>query len=118
VGFEDEVRKFCVDNSPTQAAWDTLLGNLTTNNAAARNIAIEFECGDCCKKVLNGDRLIPIISLGIVVLLPPSGSTLLIKLFSGGQRVETQMARAIIIPIDRICAVEFGAVQVDGVCPV
>lgn len=115
MGFEDEVRKYCVENSPKQTAWDTLLGNLISNNNTARNIAIEFECGDCCKKVLNGDRLIPIISLGIVVLLPPNGASLLIKLFSGAERVETQMARAIVIPIDRICAIEFGAVQVDCV---
>lgn len=106
--------KFCMpEDGAVQGAWESVLQNLT-NNATDRNIAIEFECGDCCKKVLNGQQIIPIVSLGIVVLLPPNGEYLLVKLFGEEDIIETQIARAIVIPLDRICAVEFGAQQVDS----
>jgi len=109
---------FCLpENGPVQSAWENLLGELATNNAADNDIAIEFECGACCKKVLNGDRLFPIISLGVVVLLPRQGQFLDIKLFGEEGIIERQTARAIIIPIDRICSIEFGAQQINGPCP-
>lgn len=103
-------KKCWPDNGPTQGAWTKLLEEYATNND---NIAVQFECGKCCKKVLNGDRLVPVLSLGVVVLLPPSGESLLIKLFGEEGIIERQMARAIVIPIDRICSLEFGAVEID-----
>ena len=109
---KDYEEEFCVpENGNTQGAWESLLGNLGT--ATNRDIAIEFECGGCCKKVLNGERIIPIISLGVIVLLPPNNETLLVKLFGEEEIIERQMARAIVIFIDRICSIEFGAVEID-----
>lgn len=110
-------KSFCLpENGPVQSAWENLLGELAANNAVDNDIAIEFECGACCKKVLNGERLFPIISLGIVVLLPRQGEFLDVKLFGEEGIIERQIARAIIIPIDRICSIEFGAQQVNGPC--
>lgn len=108
--FQDNA--FCLpENEPTQGAWTQLLQDLATN--CDRNIAIEFECGGCCKKVLNGDRIIVIVSLGVVVLLPPRGETLDIKLFGENEIIERQRAEAIVIFIDRICSIEFGAEEID-----
>ncbi|MBE3581746.1 MAG: hypothetical protein IMW96_08995 [Thermoanaerobacteraceae bacterium] len=76
-----------------------------------KKIGIEFECGDCCKKVINGSKLFFIKKF--VVLLPARGGCLLLKVFSGGKLVDRQILKAIIIPIDRICAVEINPVQVD-----
>jgi len=79
-----------------------------------RNIAIEFECGGCCKKVMNGQE-IDVIG-NFVILKPTRNEELLVKLFSAGTLVEQQTAQAIIIPIDHICAIEFGAVELDDEC--
>jgi len=109
--------EFCVpecdaQESP-QAAWDSLIGSLC-HHKNNNKIAIEFDCGGCCKKVLNGERLIPIVGLGVVVLLPDRGDHLLVKLFGEDAIIERQLVRAIVIPIDRICSVEFGAVEIDA----
>ena len=76
-----------------------------------RNIAIEFECGDCCKKVLNGESIV--VTDCFVILRPAIGERLEIKLFSGGELVERQRADIIVIPIDHVCSIEFGAVEID-----
>ncbi|KXG78014.1 hypothetical protein AN618_06260 [Fervidicola ferrireducens] len=76
-----------------------------------KKIGIEFECGDCCKKVINGSKLFFIP--GFAVLLPAHGDCLFMKVFSGGKLVDKQIMRAIIIPVDRICAIEINPVQVD-----
>lgn len=77
----------------------------------AHKIGIEFECGDCCKKVINGSKLFFIFNFA--VLLPASGDCLFMKVFSGDKLVDKQIMRAIIIPVSRICAVEIQPVQVD-----
>lgn len=76
-----------------------------------KKIGIEFECGDCCKKVINGSKLFFIP--GFVVLVPAHGDCLFMKVFSGGKLVDKQIMRKIIIPVDRICAIEINPVQVD-----
>lgn len=76
-----------------------------------KKIGIEFECGDCCKKVINGSKLFFIKNFA--VLLPARGDCLFMKIFSGGKLVDKQIMRAIIIPVGRICAIEIGPVQVD-----
>ena len=76
-----------------------------------KKIGIEFECGDCCKKVINGSKLFFIKHFA--VLLPAHGDCLFLKVFSGGKLVDKQIMRAIIIPVDRICAIEINPVQVD-----
>ncbi|MDN5302531.1 MAG: hypothetical protein PWQ60_2045 [Thermoanaerobacteraceae bacterium] len=76
-----------------------------------KKIGIEFECGDCCKKVINGAKLFFIFNFA--VLLPASGDCLFMKVFSGGQLVDKQIMKKIIIPIGRICAIEIDPTQVD-----
>lgn len=73
-------------------------------------IAVEFECDDCCKKALNA-RILRIIR-GFVILVGFGGASILVKTISGGQLVERELVRAIIIPLDRVCSIEIGAVQV------
>jgi len=82
--------------------------------SADRNIAIEFECGDCCKKVLNGQE-ISIVG-NFIILKPDNKEELMVKLFSGGALVERQTAEVAVIPINRICSIEFGAVELDDMC--
>ncbi|WP_406677159.1 hypothetical protein [Moorella sp. ACPs] len=76
-----------------------------------QKIGIEFECGDCCKKVINGSKLFFVFNFA--VLLPAPGDCLFLKIFSGGKIVDKQIMRAIIIPVGRICAIEIEPVQVD-----
>ncbi|AKX93887.1 hypothetical protein [Neomoorella thermoacetica] len=80
-------------------------------NDGEKEIGIEFECGDCCKKVINGSKLFFIMNFA--VLLPARGDCLFMKVFSGGKLVDKQIMRAIIIPVERICAIEIQPVQVD-----
>lgn len=72
-----------------------------------RNIAIEFECGGCCKRVSNGED-IDVMNC-FVVLRPARNERLCLKLVSGGCVVERQRLREIIIPIDKICSIEIGS---------
>lgn len=74
-------------------------------------IAVEFECGECCKKVINGAS-INIIS-GFLFLAPPLGECLFLKLFSAGKLAEKQILKFIIIPFDKVCSIEFGAIEID-----
>ncbi|MDN5345124.1 MAG: hypothetical protein PWQ18_1238, partial [Clostridia bacterium] len=76
-----------------------------------KKIGIEFECGDCCKKVINGSKLFFIKNFA--VLRPAHGDCLFMKVFSGGKLVDKQIMRKIIIPVGRICAIEINPVQVD-----
>lgn len=88
---------------------EALMDGLTEHGS--HTITIEFECGDCCKKVLNGKKLFFVGSLA--VLLPAPGETLLLKAFSGGCVVDKERMKAIVIGASRICAIEIRAVQVD-----
>ncbi|MCL6448760.1 MAG: hypothetical protein K6U04_11515 [Armatimonadetes bacterium] len=77
-----------------------------------KKIGIEFECGDCCKKVINGSKLFFIKNFA--VLLPAHDDCLFMKVFSGGKLVDEQIMRKILIPVDRICAIEIDPEQVDS----
>ncbi len=73
-------------------------------------IAVEFECDGCCKKALNA-RIVAIIS-GFLILVGFGGASIVVKTISGGQLVERELVRAIVIPLDRVCSIEVGAVQI------
>ncbi|WP_422445649.1 hypothetical protein [Thermoanaerobacterium sp. DL9XJH110] len=76
-----------------------------------KKIGIEFECGDCCKKVINGSHL---FFLGnFAILLPEPGDCLFLKVISGGKIVDKEIMKKIIIPANRICSIEIDPVQVD-----
>ena len=99
-------------------AQDVSLQSLTSlieglTEKGTHTIAVEFECGACCKKVLNGKKLIVIPVLNVLVLLPAPGQFLILKFFCDGCLVEKQRMRAIIIRLDNVKAIEIGAEQID-----
>ena len=71
------------------------------------NIAIQFECGECCKKVFYGESIAVIGCF--IVLRPAAGRRLKVKLFCGGRVADVQWTQVIIIPIDKISSIEIGA---------
>ncbi len=99
------------DNT-NRGRWDLAEVLTAASCPTDRNIAIEFECGGCCKKVLNGEFIDVLGSF--VILRPRRNEYLTVKLFSGGVLAELQTADVIIIPVDRICSIEFGAVELDN----
>ncbi|MBC7342556.1 MAG: hypothetical protein H5U02_08955 [Clostridia bacterium] len=74
-------------------------------------VAVEFECDGCCKKALNA-KIVAVID-GFLILVGFNGKTILVKTISGGKLVEKEIARAIIIPLGKICSIEIDALQVD-----
>jgi hypothetical protein len=103
---------------PAIETWEKLINSLLTYDEdetrhVKRNIAIEFECADCCKKVLNGSRIFFIPIINVAVLIPPFGQRLLLKIFSCGHVVDKELMKVIVIPISRICNIEIGAEQID-----
>lgn len=97
------------EKDPALEGLESTLNELQHDRA--NKIGIEFECGDCCKKVLNGAKLFFIFNFA--VLLPEPGDCLFMKVFSGGKLVDKQIMRAIVIPVGRICAIEVQPVQID-----
>lgn len=93
---------------PALKGFQNVVDKLTDKH---HKIGIEFECGDCCKKVINGSRLFFVF--GLAILLPAKGDCLFVKLFSGGKLVDKEIVRAIVIPVKRICSIEIEPVQVD-----
>lgn len=87
---------------PAVAGMQALVDGLCGKN----KITIEFECGDCCKKVSNGAFFF--FFFNFVVLLPSKDEFLTIKLFNGGNLVEKEKAKVIVIESRRICSFEFG----------
>lgn len=82
---------------------ESLIDRLTENGT--HTIAVEFECGACCKKVFNGRRLIVIPVLNVLVLC---GDCLCLKLFCPGcnNPVDTQNPKSIIINLNNVKAIE------------
>lgn len=104
VNLPDDVKQ-----DPSMESMQTLLDGFSLDGES--RIAIEFECGNCCKKVLNGAKII--IIFDFVILLPRHRETLLLKVFSDGKVVDKQIMSSIIIPFDKICSFEFGAIEID-----
>jgi len=105
---EDELRSFSDDDGTRSDILQHVFGKLLDKK---KRIAIEFECGDCCKKVLNGAKIFTF--KGLLFLLPSRGECLFLKVISCGKVAEKQILNFIIIPLERVCAIEFGAIQVD-----
>ncbi|MBE3571534.1 MAG: hypothetical protein IMW95_01070 [Moorella humiferrea] len=106
----DKIRESWPERDPALEGLGSVLDELQRDQD--KKFGIEFECGDCCKKVINGSQLFFIKNFA--VLLPDRGDSLLLKVFSGSKLVEQQILRAIIIPAGRICAVEINPVQIDS----
>ncbi|KUK12629.1 MAG: hypothetical protein XD51_0439 [Moorella sp. 60_41] len=105
----DKIKESSPERDPAWEGLESILNEL--QRKADKKIGIEFECGDCCKKVINGSELF--LVKNFVVLVPARGDCLFMKVFSGGKLVDKQLLRAIIIPASRICAVEINPVQID-----
>jgi hypothetical protein len=50
---------------------------------------------------------------GFLVLVAKEDSFIKVKAISDGELVDKELVKVIIIPVDRICAVEIGALQID-----
>ncbi len=71
---------------------------------SSHRIGIEFECGDCCKKVTNGFKLF--IACDSIILLPAQCESLVLRVFCCGKIVDKQLLKAIIIPLEKLCSIE------------
>ncbi len=79
----------------------SIMNKMCDNN---HRIGIEFNCGECCKKVTNAAKIFFIF--GHVILLPIPCESLVLKAFSGGRLVDKQFLRAVIVPVERVCSIE------------
>ena len=84
---------------------------LTVSSGLSR-IAIEFECGECCKKVLNISTEIDVFP-GLTILIPPRGESLLVKTFSSGELVDLQLVSFMVLNGTHICSREFNVKELD-----
>jgi hypothetical protein len=82
-------------------------------NATRLPWAIEFRCGNCCKKASNA-RLIG-ISGGLLILAPFDLSGIIIELFGEEGVINTETARLVLIPLDNICSLEVMAFPIPMV---
>ncbi|MGE5592365.1 MAG: hypothetical protein ACM3X3_01615 [Betaproteobacteria bacterium] len=73
-------------------------------------VTVDFQCGECCKKVLNAKILKATDEF--LVLGSCEDTCVVVKTVSDGEVVETELVRAIAIPLDRVCSIGVGAVQV------
>lgn len=74
-------------------------------------VTVLFECDGCCVKALDG-RIADVVR-GFLVLVARDDSFILVKIMSDGKLVDKEVVKVIIIPLDKICAIEIGALQVD-----
>lgn len=73
-------------------------------NAARVPWAVQFKCGDCCKKASN-TRLVGIAG-GFLLLAPFGLCGIVVELFGPTGVIDTQTARFVLIPLDNICSLE------------
>ena len=81
-------------------------------------VAVEFECGHCCKKACNA-RIAGIGGGFLSLAAFNPCSPIIIKLFCEGTVVDTEYAQCTLIRLDRVCNIEIGGFPVDAVpsCP-
>ena len=68
--------------------------------------AVEYSCGDCCKRLSNAFIAVVFIPLNLVVVFPPEGECLKLETFCGGKLVQKQILTSSIILLDRVCSFE------------
>jgi len=104
-----------VDEKMTAEDLQSLINKIQPGqNQNIFTFGIEFFCGECCKKVINGQFIFFIP--GFICLLPPVGEFLILKVISDGKCVEVQQLASICVAIDKICAIEGCPIQVWSVC--
>lgn len=66
--------------------------------------AVAFECGGCCKKATDiGDID---VEDGFLILTPAECELITVTTVSSGRIVDKQKAIALVVPVDRVCAIE------------
>lgn len=83
----------------------------TYGDHRVQKVAVEFECADCCKKASNA-KIADVVD-GVLVLVACDDTLILVRTFSDGKVVDKQLAKVVIIPLDKVCSVELGAIDVD-----
>lgn len=83
----------------------------TWGDHKTQKVAVEFECGDCCKKASNA-KIADVVD-GVLVLVASDDTLILVRTFSDGKVVDKQLAKVVIIPLDKVCSVELGVMDVD-----
>lgn len=73
-------------------------------------VTVTFECGECCKTAQNA-RIRKIIDEFLVLVACKEGC-IVVKTVSDGELVETEVVKALAIPIERICSIAVDSVQV------
>ncbi|HHY33899.1 MAG TPA: hypothetical protein GX515_12930 [Firmicutes bacterium] len=73
-------------------------------------VTVDFQCGECCKRVINAKILKATDEF--LVLGSCEDSCVVVKTISDGEVIGTELVKAIAIPLDRVCCIEVGAVQV------
>lgn len=82
-------------------------------NATRLPWAIEFKCGNCCKKASNV-RIMG-ISGGLLLLAPFDLSGIIIELFGEQGVIDTETARLLLIPWNNVCSLEVMAFPIPMV---
>ena len=80
-------------------------------------VAVEFECGKCCKKACNA-RIVGVGGgfLSLAAFNPCPG--IVIKLFGEEGVIDTEYAQCTLIRLDRVCNIEVGfPVNATPTCP-
>lgn len=91
------------DCSEPLAGIEQVIDDLVSGGCR-RRIGLEFECGECCKKVTNGSEID--FKFNLVILKADEDELLHLKVFSDGKLVDEQWLKAIVVPKDRVCAIE------------
>jgi hypothetical protein len=100
----------CRQNRVSRAEdLEEVLGEIVVR-PVSRNIAVEFECGGCCKKATNGESIA--VTEFFVIVRPAVGEHLEVRLFCDGKVADIQRAQIVVIPIDHVASIEFGAIEV------
>jgi hypothetical protein len=81
-------------------------------NATILPWAVEFKCGNCCKKA-SGARLVGICG-GLLLLAPFNRSGIVIELFGEEGVINTETAIFVLIPLDNVCSLEVMGVGMNG----
>lgn len=79
-------------------------------NPGLSKFAVEFECGVCCKKVLNIKKFFPFPP---VILVPPRNEFLLVKTFNAGKLIKLQCVKLMLINPKLVCDIERNALEID-----
>lgn len=94
--------KYSKDDNGLESVIDSICDS-------SRRIGVEFECGDCCKRISNGAKIF--FTCDSLILLPKQCESLVLRVFCCGKIVDKQLLTAIIIPLEKLCSIEIQKAQ-------